>query len=186
MSDDKHCEIITESHNEYYKKHIVYIDKELDEIYKYRNLLETLRTASKHDLIELIINCDGGYLDTMFNIIQEIEKTECKTSCYVHVAKSAAVNLFLCCDNIDISDYAEIMIHNVGIEYIQGLVHPREIKSLNFDLKRLSILNSKYQNKLLTKKQIDDLSLGDVEVYLLGYEVKEIIKKNKENKDEKL
>ncbi|MCP4393196.1 MAG: hypothetical protein GY804_02860 [Alphaproteobacteria bacterium] len=169
-----HCYIETKCLCNHFKEYIVNIDNNIEEPFKYRNLFKILSEAKKDDKITFVVNCLGGQINTLLQLIKGIEDCKAKTKSIVHTACSSAVGLFMACDDIKLNSYSYIMIHNIG-RYIddEKIIYSKEMIRQKFDIKIIEKIDSKYRNKLLTDEEIESLKLGDVEIYLTGDEAME-------------
>jgi ATP-dependent protease ClpP protease subunit len=166
-----------ELYNRHYSKYTVYLDETIGGVHKYREFLHILKTASEFDVVEIIINSNGGNLEAMLQIITAIENCEAKTIAMLHTAKREAVNIFMACDEQVINDYSNIMIHNIGNCFRNNEeVYNKNKSFFEYSAKLSDTVTNKYQNKLLTKDELKNLELGYVEVYLLANDIKERLK----------
>ena len=94
-------------------KYEFYIDQDILEPSYYRNLITVLNNATENDLVILNINSQGGSLDSAISIMQALRDTRAETiahtvgSCY-----SAATLLALSCNNVDVGEFSNWMIHD--------------------------------------------------------------------------
>lgn len=91
----------------------IYICHDLEEPYYYTELFNLLNNATENDIINFYINNNGGYLWTLFQLVNNI--MYCKAHTIGHLeglAASAAGMLFLACKEYVIKPYSSIMIHN--------------------------------------------------------------------------
>ena len=94
-------------------KYEFYIDQDILEPSYYRNLITVLNNATENDLVILNINSQGGSLDSAISIMQALRDTQAETiahtvgSCY-----SAATLLALSCNNVDVGEFSNWMIHD--------------------------------------------------------------------------
>jgi len=94
--------------------YIVNLDEDIDMPSSYRKVFEVLRTAKKDDIIYFNINSLGGYVDTAIQFFEHIMNTKAKTIAHVYAACSAATMIALCCDEVNISKFGYIMLHNMS------------------------------------------------------------------------
>lgn len=94
--------------NEYH----YHFDQGVDDITMYRDLTMTLVTMQETDTLNLYINSPGGYVDTMFQLVNLI--TNCKGTVIGHLlgpSASAACSIFLSCHGWMVHPYATLMGH---------------------------------------------------------------------------
>lgn len=155
----------------------VYVDDYIESPENYRNLFTLLQKAEEDDTITFIVNSRGGEACTLFQMLQSIEKCEAKTVAHVHTAMSASVLLFLACDEIYLSEYCEVLIHNWrGDDRHDKSQRRHALEKFDELFKKVA---DKYWNNLLTAEEMEMLWRGDVEVILL-YD--ELLKRAKDSK----
>ena len=59
-------------------EYVIYLDKEITGPHEYREVYETLRRATSQDIVRFIINCEGGEIDTAFQICHYMERNQLK------------------------------------------------------------------------------------------------------------
>lgn len=98
--------------------HHIWLTSEIESADKYVDLFDCLMQASDSDVVGIHINSPGGDLDTALQIIDAIESTAATTVAFIEgQACSAASMIAMACDNVEISEYAYMMIHT----FIQGI-----------------------------------------------------------------
>lgn len=96
-----------------FKVYDILLDEGVREAAYYREAFHTLRTASKGDIINLLINNGGGYMNTAIcfrNLIAETEATV--IGILEGDTHSAASMIALSCDCVVVRPYASMMIHH--------------------------------------------------------------------------
>lgn len=89
------------------------IDEEIKEPSYYRNLIEVLNNATEQDLVVLNINSGGGMLDSAISIIDALRNTRANTLAWISgSAYSAAGLIALSCQNVEVGEFASLMVHN--------------------------------------------------------------------------
>ena len=92
--------------------HEVFIDSDIEEPSKYRELISLLINAPASDKIHLMINSPGGNLDTACAIINGIMVSQAEVTAFLMGAcHSAASMITMYCHNVHVFDTAYIMIH---------------------------------------------------------------------------
>lgn len=90
----------------------VFLDNGIEEPAKYRDLIQILIGASESDLVELIISCDGGALDTTIDITNALRITEASTRAVItSKAHSGGSFVALACDAVVALPHVAMMIH---------------------------------------------------------------------------
>jgi ATP-dependent protease ClpP protease subunit len=96
------------------KEIIVNLDSIIADAYYYREIFLHLRDSDDDNVIRLIINTDGGYLDTVIQFYYYILNTKAKVIAEVHKAASAGVDIALLCDEIIVHPLSKMMIHTMS------------------------------------------------------------------------
>jgi ATP-dependent protease ClpP protease subunit len=136
----------------------IFIDDTITHANKYRKIYYKIKNAKKHDIITLVINTFGGYLYTFIELYSVLMKTKAKTIAEIHTADSAGSLLALSCDDIEINEFAEMMIHTASFG-AYGKVE--EIKSrVIFEDKRTKKIISKLYKGFLTDMEIQKVLDG--------------------------
>lgn len=94
--------------NEYH----YHFDQGVGDITEYRDLTMTLLSMQETDTLNLYINSPGGYVDTMFQLVNLI--TDCRGTVIGHLlgpSASAACSIFLACHGWKVHPYATLMGH---------------------------------------------------------------------------
>ena len=91
--------------------HIIRLDSEVGEPKEYRQVFETLATASESDCVFMELNTPGGQVHSMLQIVQAIRDCKAKVVANVHYAASAGSVIALACDDIQINQHAVMMVH---------------------------------------------------------------------------
>jgi len=145
---------IIESKNNY----IINLDSDIDMPSTYRKVFEILRIAKKEEIIYFNINSLGGDIDTAIQFFESIMNTKAKTIANIYVACSAAVIIALCCDEINISKFGYIMLHNMSSS-LEGKVSDMQSYT-DFIIKQdKKIADFLYQG-FLTPLEIKEVSKG--------------------------
>jgi len=114
MSDEIYVQIYHELYDDYYHKYRIYIDKDIDDPDKYRELFNKLESETKSETIfQFIINTYGGNLNTTIQLIDYIKNTKAQTEAVIYQAISAGSLVALSCNKINPRPNAVMMIHNL-------------------------------------------------------------------------
>ena len=139
--------------------HIISLDEPISEPRKYRDIIHCLITASEGDFINILINSEGGRLDTALAIIEAMNScpatlmTTVVGSCY-----SAASMIACMSPSCVITDSAEFMIHTAS--YGSGGTVPNVRAHTEFTTAQIDKLINKVYTGFLTAKEIDEVKKG--------------------------
>ena len=145
--------IVTTKYN-----YIISIDEEINEPTYYRKIFEVLRVAKKEDIVYFNINSLGGYVDTAIQFFEAIINTKAKTIANVYTACSAATMITLCCDEINISKFGYIMLHNMSSS-LDGKVNDMQAYTEFIIKQDKKIADFLYQG-FLTPMEIKEVAKG--------------------------
>ena len=91
----------------------VYLTDQIEDPSTYAQLVHTLNNAYKGDTVTLHINNGGGYVDSGFMIIDAIKNSKAVVKAKLSgTVASVATIITLACDNIEVANYIQFMIHN--------------------------------------------------------------------------
>ena len=155
--------------------HSYYLSGTIGSSEEYVELFETIRNASKNDVIRLHINSYGGDLFTAIQFMRVLGETEAQTVASVEGAcMSAATMIFLSCEGFEVSANSMFMFHNYsggvvgkGGEMFDQLVHERKWSE--------KLLKDVYQD-FLTPAEFKSI-LENKDIWMDGDEVVKRIKK---------
>lgn len=110
MPFQEHVKIIqSQSTASHYR---VFLDSGIEEPSKYRDLIQILISASPSDLVEFVVSCDGGNLDTTIDITNALRATEASTRAVItSKAHSGASMISLACDEVIAMPHSAMLIH---------------------------------------------------------------------------
>ncbi len=94
------------------QNYVYFIDGDIEEPAKYRELMQVLTSMNENDTLELMINCFGGYLHTTTMLSNMIRSC----SGHVHgvlngVAMSGGSILLLSCHSVEVLPHSTLMAH---------------------------------------------------------------------------
>lgn len=90
----------------------VFLDNGIEDPAKYRDLIQILISASENDLVELVVSCGGGVLDTTIDITNALRVTEAATRAVItSKAHSGGSFIALACDEVVALPHVAMMIH---------------------------------------------------------------------------
>lgn len=91
----------------------VFIDEEIKEPSYYSKIFSMLMDASDHDIVDFFIASPGGRIDGLSVILEGIKMTDAHTRAVIlSSAHSAASVLALHCDEVIVTDSAEMLVHS--------------------------------------------------------------------------
>ena len=137
----------------------VFIDEEIGEPKKYRDLISSLYAAGPHDIFNIMICSIGGNLSTTMAIIEAIKQSDATVVGVINgECFSAATFLALSCDHIIVTDHAHFMCHtaNYGTGGNTSMVQ----KHVDFSTKYIhKLLDSIYEG-FLTDVEMKEIKMG--------------------------
>ena len=152
-------------------KYEFYIDQDILEPSYYRNLITVLNNATENDLVILNINSQGGSLDSAISIMQALRDTRAETiahtvgSCY-----SAATLLALSCNNVDVGEFSNWMIHDGS--YAVASKSSDIVTRASFENKFIRSIFKSVYIPFISEQEMDDVMRG-VDLWMTSDEVRE-------------
>jgi ATP-dependent protease ClpP protease subunit len=166
--------------------HEFYLSGTIEPADEYVEWFDTIRNSGANDIIRIYINSYGGDLFTAIQFLRVLKETEATIVMSVEGAcMSAATMIFLCADQIEVSEHSMFMFHNYsggaigkGGEMIDQLIHERAWSE--------KMMRDIYED-FLTEKEISAM-LDNKDIWMDGEEVvkrleKKIKKTNKKSKE---
>ena len=181
MSNEKieYCSIISNPKAHSYK---AYFSGEIEEAYKYVNLIDTLRKMNSLDDLTLYINSTGGRLDTTCQIINAMTQSKGHITTFLDGnAHSAAALIFLSGHSLEFSDSSFMLCHyfTTGTNgKIKDMINYTE--SVN---KRYKYFFKEIYQKFFTTDELEEMFNGK-EFWLTAKDIRARLK-NIECKNEK-
>ena len=168
--------IVTTSKNTY----TAFLASEIDAPEVYNKLCYLLNTAKEGDTIYIELNTPGGHIDSAFKILHSLKKTKARTVAIITgTVASAGTIIALSCDEVEVGDYTQFMIHNYSTG-TQGKGH-EVMDYVQFTDKNLKATFKKIYSGFLTDKEMNAVIKGK-DMWLNDEEVKERwIKMQKKN-----
>jgi ATP-dependent protease ClpP protease subunit len=159
--------------------HEFYLLGNIESADEYIDWFDTMRHAGKNDIIKIYINSYGGDMFTAIQFLRVLNETEASIIVSVEGAcMSAATMIFMCADNIEVSDHSMFMFHNYsggaigkGGEMLDQLQHERAWSE--------KLLRSVYED-FLTEAEIQAM-LNNKDLWMDGIEVMKRLKKKAKN-----
>lgn len=130
-----------------------------DDIEKYSDLLNILKTASELDTVIIYINSEGGSLRMALQIINSMLSSVCKTVTSLDgEAISAATMVFLAGEEYIVNDNCSFMMHT----YSGGMrgKGPELFSQLEHIHSNVNKVLRKFYTKILSEKELEQLADG--------------------------
>lgn len=129
----------------------------IEEEPKYDRLVMALLKAGPNDMIDFIINCQGGCMYLMNTIIQSFKLSGIRTRAIVTgMCYSAASMIALSCDEIIFCPGADMMIHCAQLGHPMGPARAVESK-VRFDRKNTELFIDEVYGDFLTPDELEDV-----------------------------
>lgn len=149
----------------------VNLDENIVEAKYYRGVVSMLMEATEDDTVVFLINSPGGRYNGLVALLEALKMSDA-TTCAVIVGEchSAASIFALHCDQVYVSDNAEMLCHNVayaiggkGSDILSHVQHMSKISE--------KLLRSTYKH-FLSDKEVEEMLSGR-EIYLDSDEIKQ-------------
>jgi len=141
--------------------HHFYLSGEIeDDINKYSDLLNVLKTANEEDTIVIYINSEGGSLRMAIQIVNSMVASRAKVITSLDGdAHSAATLIFLSGEEYIINPNCSFMIHNYSGGFAIGKGHEirTRVEHVNGYVEKIM---RKFYEKILTEEEIDHVVDG--------------------------
>jgi len=142
--------------------HHVWLNSEIESADKYVDVFDCLMQATEGDVVAVHINSPGGDLDTALQIIDAIESTPATTIAFLEgQACSAGSMIAMACENVEVSEYAYMMIHTFN----QG------ISGKFSDIQNSTDFHKKWWKEVFEKLYADFCTPEEIERVLAGHEL---------------
>ena len=164
--------------------HEFYLSGTIEASDEYIEWFDIIRNSSDTDIIKIYINSYGGDLFTAIQFMRVLRETQAGIVVSVEGAcMSAATMIFMCADQIEVSEHSMFMFHNYsggtfgkGGEMLDQLMHEKVWSE--------KLLRDVYSD-FLTEKEITSM-LENKDIQMDGHEVvKRLEKKMKKEKGSK-
>lgn len=149
--------------------HEFYLSGHIESSEEYVDWFDIIRNSGPNDIIKIYINSYGGDLFTAIQFYRVLKETEASIIVSVEGAcMSAATILFLCGDQVEVSEHSMFMFHNYsggargkGGEMLDQLLHERTWSE--------KLMRDVY-NDFLTDEEIDAM-LDNKDIWMDGEQV---------------
>ena len=158
-----------------YRTHEVFIDSEIEEPSKYRELISVLINAGPDDKVHLFINSNGGHLDTAGAIISGILSSQAEVTAFLMGATHSAASLIsMYCHAVHVYDTAYMMIHTASFGSSGNT--PTVKAHTDFTIKQCEKLMKDAYEGFLTEDELKKV-LNGIELWYNAEEIKPRLKK---------
>jgi ATP-dependent protease ClpP protease subunit len=140
------------------REHIINLDQEISDPDSYRKAFDVLRKAKKEDVVRIVINSPGGSVFSSIQFHNYLIKTKARTIAEVYCAYSAAADIALSCDEIQINEFSSMMIHSTSFE-TYGKVEEVVVHADYINKENKEIAMKLYQG-FLTESEIQEMLKG--------------------------
>jgi len=157
-----------------FRTHEVFLDGEIEEPGKYRELISLLVNAPESDKIHLFINSNGGHLDTAGAIISGILASQAEVTAFLMGACHSAASLIsMYCHAVHVFDTAYIMIHTASFGSSGNT--PTVKAHTDFTIKQCEKLMVDAYEGFLTPAELDKV-LNGIELWFNADDIKPRLK----------
>ncbi len=157
-----------------YRTHEVFLDTEIEDPSKYRELISTLINAGPNDKVHLFINSPGGNLDSASAIISAILTSQAEVTAFLMGACHSAASLItMYCHAVHVFDTAYIMIHTASFGSSGNT--PSVKAHTDFTIKQCEKLLKDAYEGFLTPVELDKV-LNGIELWFDADQIKDRVK----------
>lgn len=166
------------THKQQVSAHTIFLDEDIGEPSKYRELIHLLYLAEEFDQFAFIINSSGGDLDGALSIIEGVKASNGRIRAIITgKCHSAASIIALNCDQVLVTDAAHMLVHTASYSAYGST---GQIKSnVDFSTKQIKNILERTYMGFLSTDEIADIHKG-VEFW---FDAKEIRKRLKNKND---
>jgi len=155
--------------------HEVFLDMDIDDPHKYRNLISLLINAPANDKIHLYINSNGGNLDTAIAIINAMLVCQAEITGFIMGAcHSAASIISMYCHSVHVFETAYMMIHTASFGNFGNTTTVKA--QTDFTVSQVEKLLDDAYNGFLTKEEMKEVKQG-MELWYDSEEIRKRLKK---------
>jgi ATP-dependent protease ClpP protease subunit len=155
--------------------HEVFLDSDIEEPGRYRELISVLVNSSETDKVHLFINCNGGNLDSAGAIISAILSSQAEVTAFLMGACHSAASLIaMYCHAIHVYDTGYMMIHTASFGSSGNT--PTVKAHTDFTVKQCEKLMKDAYEGFLSAEEIK-MVLNGIELWFNAEEIKPRLKK---------
>jgi ATP-dependent protease ClpP protease subunit len=139
--------------------HLVFIDDDIGDPPMYRDIIHCLATCNENDVVNLLINSEGGRTDSIWQIIEAMRGCRGEVVASVIGSAYSAASMLACmAPECLVADSAEFMLHTAHYGSI-GTV-PNVKGQTDFATKQINKLLDMCYSGFLTPKELNELKNG--------------------------
>ena len=155
--------------------HEVFLDMDIEDPHKYRNLISLLINAQANDRIHLYINSNGGNLDTAIAIINAMLVCQAEITGFIMGAcHSAASIITMYCHNVHVFETAYMMIHTASFGNFGNTTTVKT--QTDFTVEQVEKLLDDAYKGFLDSKEMKEVKQG-IELWFDSEEIRKRLKK---------
>ena len=155
--------------------HEVFLDMDIEDPHKYRNLISLLINAQANDRIHLYINSNGGNLDTAIAIINAMLVCQAEITGFIMGAcHSAASIITMYCHNVHVFETAYMMIHTASFGNFGNTTTVKT--QTDFTVEQVEKLLDDAYKGFLDNKEMKEVKQG-IELWYDSEEIRKRLKK---------
>lgn len=155
--------------------HEVFLDMDIEDPHKYRNLISLLINAQANDRIHLYINSNGGNLDTAIAIINAMLVCQAEITGFIMGAcHSAASIITMYCHNVHVFETAYMMIHTASFGNFGNTTTVKT--QTDFTVEQVEKLLDDAYKGFLDNKEMKEVKQG-IELWYDSEEIRRRLKK---------
>jgi ATP-dependent protease ClpP protease subunit len=167
-----------------YNSHVFFLDEDIDEPSKYRDITQLLITCSADDVVSIIINSSGGRLDSACQLMEAIDGCAGQVVATVVGAAYSAASMIACVvPECQVTDSAEFMLHTASYGNIGSV--PNVKAHTDFTTAQTNKLLDKVYKDFLTPEELTELKSGK-EFWFSAEEARRRFKRRDHMRDEAL
>ena len=164
---NEYCPIVKTSKHTY----DIYLQDVIEAPHAYNEVCHVLTSLTKKDKVNIHLNTPGGYMDTAFRLIENIDKCKAEvTAVLTGTVASAGTMIALRCDKLDAPRSIQFMIHNYS-GGTQGKGHEM-LEHITFSNEEISAAFNIYYKNFLSKKEMK-LVIAGKDMWMGSKELKE-------------
>lgn len=155
--------------------HEVFLDMDIEDPHKYRNLISLLINAQPNDRIHLYINSNGGNLDTAIAIINAMLVCQAEITGFIMGAcHSAASIITMYCHSVHVFETAYMMIHTASFGNFGNTTTVKT--QTDFTVEQVEKLLDDAYKGFLDSKEMKEVKQG-IELWYDSEEIRRRLKK---------
>ncbi len=137
------------------------LDGEIGSPNEYRSAFHILRQATQFDVINVVLNTEGGFVNTTMQFVNYLLNTPARTMAEIHTAYSAGAIIALACDEVHVSRFGSMMIHSLSTDSF-GKTHELD--------QHLHFIN-KYSHEIIRNAFVGFLNPKEIQSVIKGKDI---------------